>query len=1078
MSAALRLLSLLLVLSLPLDEVTAAPPTFSDTTPARSVAENTAPDTNVGAAVSATDPDPGQTLTYALSGADAARFDIDSATGQLRTKEGLDFETSSSHTVTVTATDDGTPPESATATVTITVTDVAPGLTGPATANYAEGVKGRRAATYTVSDGVTWSLTGADASAFTITGGFLRFTAAPDHESPLDSGTDNVYDLTVQASDGTTAETQAVAVTVTDVNEPGAVTLSASAPRLGQPLTASISDEDSPVSVTWRWERSNGRLSWETITGAASATFTPTSAESGRLLRATASYTDGHGAGQSATTATPHAVLARRLSSLAMTTTGTGRAMYPAFDADTLHYAAECATGAWTLTASAEDVTTRLAVDGVQKSSTNATVQFNGLGRERDIEIVLADSAGAKTTYVVHCFDAEFPVLTANTLTSWDGGDLLLFTDRPSTATGYLIVADRNGVPRVRKFIPEVGSFPRFFADAPYAYAHSRFSVPIEEWNLLDKDFTARRTGLKVVSPISHTDPHDFLLRSNGDYLFMSYNWSRRDFSFLSTELDLQKKVLTGVPDRAGNPDTVRPCRADDTGCEDYVHEQTRDSAIQLRTPGGAARLNWNSWGNMAIEDCMTHRFVDDYAHINSFDWSEGDIVASFRGCNKVLSIDSATGNVEWRVGRSMWSREEWEAGKSSGTGPAPLAVVGDPHGEFCGQHGASLLPNGNLLLYDNGVNCFVNPKTGASFRESDEFSRAVEYALDIDNGEAVFQRHHSLNNAFNRLGFAAGHVEALDSGDWLITWGRGRPSGTPLPPDVSATLVDPETNEEKFSLSVARPASPDTVLFLARAVGVPPVALARKVESLTARTIRSDPTHSGADSRPTVIVAFNQPVADPVAATPSVSVTGATVASVAPHREAGVAANAYAFTLEPAGDGRIRFQLVAGRACSVNGICAAAGGTLSSTVAAVQISGPSQSDPPPGGNNPGGGNPGGGGGSLGGGGGGGLVRTPELTLEETPEVGETEYRSGSHEVTVRREAGTPAVRFAVPGLLTADTTITVAPVAADVPLEPGAFVLGPSEARTVADITVVPPPPPPPRRRADVVPAGDAGHD
>ena len=968
LSFGLRLLALLLVLSVPPDEAAAAPPTFPSATPTRTVAEDAAPGSDIGAAVAATDPDSGQTLTYTLGGTDVAKFDIDSATGQLRTKEALDFETSSSHTVTVTATDDGSTPESATAMVTISVTDVAPGLTGPATASYAEGVKGRRAATYTVSDGDTWSLTGTDASAFSITGGFLRFTDAPDHESPADSDTDNIYDVTVQVSDGTTTETQAVKVTVTDVNEPGAVTLSASAPKLGQALTASVSDDDTPTSVTWRWERSNGRLSWETVAGATAAMFTPTAAEAGRLLRATASYTDDHGAGQSATAATGHAVLALRLSSLAMTTTGSGRAMYPAFDADTLHYAAECATGTWTMTLSAEDTTTRLAVDGVQQASTNATVQFSGLDRERDIEIELADSSGARTTYVVHCFSAGFPTITAEDLDSNGRGDLVLFTDAADPEEAYLVLADRNGVPRVRKFDTSSRVFLRFFDDAAYPYAYAS-----NGWNLLDKDFTVARDGLKVVAPISHTGIHDFRLLPNGDYLFMSYNPSQRDFGFLTTDYGIQK-----VEDEADDDDGIRPCRTGDTGCEDWSLEDTQDSAIQLQTSGGTARLTWNSWGNMAIEDCLTHRFPNDYGHVNSLHWKDSDIIASFRGCNKVLSIDSATGNVEWRVGRSMWSKEEWEAGRSSGAGPAPLAVVGDPHGEFCGQHAASLLPNGNLLLYDNGVNCFVNPVTEASFRQSDQFSRAVEYALDITNGEAVFQRHHSLHNAFSRIGYSAGHVEALDNGDWLITWGHPGPPGSPAPPDVSVTQVDPRTNEEKFSLTVAT-ASGGDVLFLRRAVAVPPVAVAAKVEPLTSQIVRSDSSHTGPTSGPQVVVAFNQPVVDPVADTPSVSVTGATVASVAAHREAGVAANAFVFTLEPAGDGTIRFQLVSARACSAKGICTAAGGTLSAATVPVYISGPSspRSPPPSGGDTPGGGGVGGssGGssdGSSGGGGGGG----------------------------------------------------------------------------------------------------------
>ena len=69
------------------------------------MAENTATGTDIGDPVMAMDADAGDTLTYTLGGADMASFDIDPATGQLMTKDPLDFETMPSHTVTVTASD-------------------------------------------------------------------------------------------------------------------------------------------------------------------------------------------------------------------------------------------------------------------------------------------------------------------------------------------------------------------------------------------------------------------------------------------------------------------------------------------------------------------------------------------------------------------------------------------------------------------------------------------------------------------------------------------------------------------------------------------------------------------------------------------------------------------------------------------------------------------------------------------------------------------------------------------------------------------------------------------------------------
>ena len=69
---------------------------------------------------------------------------------------------------------------------------------------------------------LTYSIVGgADAARFVIdtNTGALRFIAAPDYESPGDAGANNVYDVAVQVSDGTLTVTQAIAVTVRDLNE-------------------------------------------------------------------------------------------------------------------------------------------------------------------------------------------------------------------------------------------------------------------------------------------------------------------------------------------------------------------------------------------------------------------------------------------------------------------------------------------------------------------------------------------------------------------------------------------------------------------------------------------------------------------------------------------------------------------------------------------------------------------------------------------------------------------------------------------------------------------------------------------
>ena len=97
-------------------------PYFATLTTTRDVAENASANATVGAAVTATDDDPRDVLTYTLSG--SSRFTIDSARGRIRVASGamLDHERGPSHTVNVTASDSSN--ATASISVTISVTNV------------------------------------------------------------------------------------------------------------------------------------------------------------------------------------------------------------------------------------------------------------------------------------------------------------------------------------------------------------------------------------------------------------------------------------------------------------------------------------------------------------------------------------------------------------------------------------------------------------------------------------------------------------------------------------------------------------------------------------------------------------------------------------------------------------------------------------------------------------------------------------------------------------------------------------------------------------------------------------------
>ena len=228
-------------------------PEFASTSVAREVNEGDKGIT-VGAPVTATD-DVRNALNYVLSGTDAASFEIDQMTGQIKTTADLDYEMpidinhpgspgnaagNNEYIVTVTATDSAGAPTATVATVTIKIKNVdqKPGFTTGnrmVTVNEditvldgdnndsADDFMGENvyAATDPEESLVTLSLMGNDGGMFRLNSArVLTFTMAPDYEEPMDANEDNVYEVTVRATDSTRMYAdRMVTVTVIDVNE-------------------------------------------------------------------------------------------------------------------------------------------------------------------------------------------------------------------------------------------------------------------------------------------------------------------------------------------------------------------------------------------------------------------------------------------------------------------------------------------------------------------------------------------------------------------------------------------------------------------------------------------------------------------------------------------------------------------------------------------------------------------------------------------------------------------------------------------------------------------------------------------
>ena len=336
-----------------------AAPVFSPTDVTRRVEENSTG--NVGGPVTATDGD-GDKLTYTISNAtppntfnhdddintpDIPRFTIDAATGQLMVGDDVKLNhdmTPNSYTVMVTATDSSGIGTGTAATVTINVINVDEKPTFD-TGSVAAGVVPAQTEGRTVIDTdddpadagstvpaileasdpdgkeVTLTLMGDDAGSFELADDpgnvndarqVLSFKEKTDFEMPGDRNRDNVYEVTVRASDGGTlyADRMLIIKVINDADEGGKVTVSPEDAVVGVELTATLTHMEGGVAASgqitdpkWQWQTATaptdvgatcaddtGDSDYNNIADATKATYTPVSDNAGGCLRAMVTY--------------------------------------------------------------------------------------------------------------------------------------------------------------------------------------------------------------------------------------------------------------------------------------------------------------------------------------------------------------------------------------------------------------------------------------------------------------------------------------------------------------------------------------------------------------------------------------------------------------------------------------------------------------------------------------------------------------------------------------------------------------------------------------------------------------------
>ena len=159
------------------------------------------------------------------------------------------------------------------------------------------------------------------------------------------------------------------------------------------------------------------------------------------------------------------------------------------------------------------------------------------------------------------------------------------------------------------------------------------------------------------VNPAQH---HDARRTENGGAIFLTLE---------TIPPDIADQVKGGQPGSG--------LEADHEGGQEATTHMWADHLIEVDAQGNQV-WDWHAWQHLDLEeDIITPGEPrHEWSHGNTIVPLEGDrVLASFRNISTVLLIDKPTGDIIWKIGWDIISR----------------------------QHDPSLLPNGNILIFDNG---------------------------------------------------------------------------------------------------------------------------------------------------------------------------------------------------------------------------------------------------------------------------------------------------------------------------------------------------------------------------------------
>ena len=458
---------------------------------------------------------------------------------------------------------------------------------------------------------------------------------------------------------------------------------------------------------------------------------------------------------------------------------GTGVGMYPAYDPSVQRYAATTTEATYpsdatdnttnqgasiTVDATTSDPGGTVLVDGVPVTGGQTTLTDLNAGDE--ISVIYVDSGGREADSVF-VLPADFPALTATVQKPGITPGLVGVTLSQWAPNGWPqfdTTLDSNGVPTWVYTSHSGGIDLKRQPDGNFSEARPTTTSGRTGADIVEMDSQFHPIASHRTVGLTNTDSHDSILEPDGSMVLLAYEPNQQ----------------TGKT----------------------------DSVIQEVDPQGTVTFQWNS-SALADESVVSS---NDYAHINSVQITNGgqDFLASFRNLSSVIEIARLPhdgyqpGDIIWKLG-----------GRDSS-----FTFVDDPYNGPCGQHTASQLPNGDIMVFDDGsINGFgalcvdQSDPTGPVHERPQ--SRLAVWHLDRKAGTATLVRSYAPNGWF---AWFMGSTQLLpQTGDVLIGWASATQAiATELAPDntpVWELTAPPSSNGRTyFSYRSLKFDAPDTI--------------------------------------------------------------------------------------------------------------------------------------------------------------------------------------------------------------------------------------------------------------------------